>query len=152
MNKRTYFALTRSSGRQPDVPLKVLSDLNEFVTKCVYTCEDKTYCEHCYCECISCCLRMRHFRGLIDHWRLSTRESGGEIWSPPQIPPTHSPPAHVYLYSRRTLPNYQTGRFHHVDYGSTWASFCLHRYNIFMLCFQEPGFSDAQISLSCPIL
>ena len=46
IHKGTYFALTRRRGREPDVPLKVLSNLNEFVTMCVYTCEDKTYCEH----------------------------------------------------------------------------------------------------------
>lgn len=45
INKGIYFALTRSRGREPDVPLKVLSNLNEFVTMCVYMYEDKTYCE-----------------------------------------------------------------------------------------------------------
>lgn len=46
INEGTHFALTRSSGREPDVPLKVLSNLDEFVTMCVYMREDKTYCEH----------------------------------------------------------------------------------------------------------
>lgn len=89
IKKRTSFAWTRCSGREPDVPLKVFSNLNEFATMCVYTCEDKTYCEHPCSWCISCYLRMRHFRRLIEHWRLSTQaEQRGGSGAPPS-PPTH---------------------------------------------------------------
>lgn len=122
IKKRTSFAWTRCSGREPDVPLKVFSNLNEFATMCVYTCEDKTYCEHPCSWCISCYLRMRHFRRLIEHWRLSTQaeQRGG----------SGAPPSPLHTYSSKTLLNYP-GKPLASATGSTSTSFGLCRQSTF---------------------
>lgn len=105
VHKGTYFALTRSRGTEPDVPLKGLPNLNEFVTMCVQTCEDKTYCEHPFSQCISCYLRRRLFRRLTEHWRLSTQaEQRGDL-EPSPFPTPH---AHI----SKTLINYPESPFH----------------------------------------